>query len=198
MTTRLLLSGVHAIPGPNETYHAVGVFVEITKDYTEKYGLLLNSEPYSSLKSALEDIKKSHIDDIVSIRNPHKDMDRMYAKPPNRDSIGESFNAIMVGWHLDYKKNSKKKRSPGMVTVNAGFLYDGEVHFSCIDKLEIDKDATADDVQDIIETYTETAKASFEFGSMATVQVVPAGATSAKYVMKELIAQYNNTKRNNE
>ena len=194
MAKRLLLTGVHAVEGSDNTFHAVGVFVDISKRYTEKYGLLLNSAPYSSLKSALDDIRASHVDDIVDVAEPHKDMDTMYTIPPNRDGIGETINATLVGWHLDYKKNANRKRSPGMVIVNAGFMYNGEVHFACIDKLEVDKEATEDDIQDIIETYVETAKATFEFGSHVEVNIVPAGASSAKYVMKELIDNYKANK----
>ena len=194
MAKQLLLTGIHAIEGSDKNFHAVGVFVDISKRYTQKYGLLLNDKPYFSLKSALEDIKQTHIDEIVKSADPHKDMDLMYTVSPKRDGIGETINATLVGWHLDYKKNPDRKRSPGMVIVNAGFMFNGEVHFSCIDKLEVDKHATQQDIRDIIETYVETAKGSFEFGSPVEVEVVPSGASAARYVMKELIDTYNRNK----
>ena len=187
--TDKLLTGLHAIKSQTGNYHAVAVYLDMCQDFVKRYGLLLNEEPFEDLNEILDDMDLVINEDLLSAlcTSAEKELDQLVIYHPNRDQIGQVVQGTLVGWHLDYKRN-KKKRGPSVVLTNAALMIDGAVHFVCIDKFEVmDENMDSETFKEVVESYMQTIRTAYRLGDDMLLDIVPLGKNYARYTLKEHI-----------
>ena len=191
MTDEKVFTGIHAIKSNTGNFHAVAVFLNLCNDYVERYGLLMNEEPYSNLDEVLDDMEDLASSDILSVCVNQDGLDKISIYHPSTNLIGETVKGRIVGFHIDYKRQSKKsRRSPILIANAAVLINEEEVHFVCADKMEIpidsfDNDSFSESV--IVNAYMEDIWSKFEFGSEVIMDIVPVGRHRARYVLREVV-----------
>jgi len=189
MTDEKVFSGIHAVKSNTGNFHAVAVFLDVCNEFVNRYGLLLNEEPYDNLNEVLDDMERLCENDILSICQ-YEDLDQIDIYHPTRDQVGEVVKGKLVGFHIDYKRQPKKSKRSPVLLANVAVLINGEVHFVCADKMEIpignyDSESFSESI--IVRTYMQDVWEKFIFGDEVSLDIVPLGRHRARYVLKEIL-----------